>query len=87
MLDDPYVFGQVAANHALSDVYAMGGEAESALAIVTAPYGPESKVEDTLTQVMAGAALVLRKAEAVLVGGHTSEGCRTRPRFCGARAS
>ena len=74
MLDDPYVFGQVAANHALSDVYAMGGEAESALAIVTVPHGPESKVEDTLTQVMAGAALVLREAGAVLVGGHTSEG-------------
>ena len=74
MLDDPYVFGQVAANHALSDVYAMGGEAESALAIVTIPHGPESKVEDTLTHVMAGAALVLREAGAKLVGGHTSEG-------------
>ena len=74
MLDDPYVFGQVAANHALSDVYAMGGEAESALAIVTVPHGPESKVEDTLTHVMAGAAVVLREAGAVLAGGHTSEG-------------
>jgi selenide,water dikinase len=74
MLDDPYVFGQVAANHALSDVYAMGGEVESALAIVTVPHGPESKVEDTLAHVMAGAALVLREAGATLVGGHTSEG-------------
>jgi selenide, water dikinase len=74
MLDDPYVFGQVAAHHALSDVYAMGGEAESALAIVTIPHGPESKVEDTLTHVMAGAAVVLREAGAVLAGGHTSEG-------------
>ena len=74
MLDDPYVFGQVAAHHALSDVYAMGGEAESALAIVTVPHGPESKVEDTLTHVMAGAAVVLREAGAKLVGGHTSEG-------------
>ena len=74
MLDDPYVFGRVAANHALSDVYAMGGEAESALAIVTIPHGPESKVEDTLAHVMAGAALVLREAGAKLIGGHTSEG-------------
>jgi selenide, water dikinase len=74
MLDDPYVFGQVAANHALSDVYAMGGEAGSALAIVTIPHGLESKVEDTLAHVMAGAALVLREAGAKLVGGHTSEG-------------
>lgn len=74
MLDDPYLFGQVAANHALSDVYGMGGEVESALAIVTIPHGPESKVEDTLTHVMAGAALALREAGAKLVGGHTSEG-------------
>ena len=65
----------------------MGGEAESALAIVTVPHGPESKVEDTLTQVMAGAALVLRKAEAVLVGGHTSEGAELGLGFAGARAS
>lgn len=74
MLDDPYAFGQIAAHHALSDVYAMGGKAESALAIVTIPHGQESKVEDTLTHVMAGAALVLREAGAKLVGGHTSEG-------------
>ncbi|MDA1183652.1 MAG: selenide, water dikinase SelD [Acidobacteria bacterium] len=74
MLDDPYVFGQIAAHHTLSDVYAMGGDAESALAIVTVPHGPESKVEDTLTHVMAGAAIVLREAGAKLLGGHTSEG-------------
>jgi selenide,water dikinase len=74
MLDDPYVFGQVAANHALSDVYAMGGEPTSALAIVTIPPGPEAKVEDALVHVMAGAAVVLADAGVALLGGHTSEG-------------
>jgi selenide,water dikinase len=52
----------------------MGSEPQSALAIATVPYGIEAKIEDTLTQMMAGAMEVLRDAKVALVGGHTSEG-------------
>jgi selenide,water dikinase len=52
----------------------MGAEAQSATAIATVPPGLESKVEDTVFQMMAGAVSVLNEAGCALVGGHTGEG-------------
>ncbi len=74
LIDDPFLFGQIAANHCLSDLFAMGAEPQSALAIATLPYAPDAKQEETLFQLLAGAVKVLQSAGASLVGGHTTEG-------------
>ncbi len=73
-LGDPFRFGRVAANHALADIYAMGAEPQSALAIVTLPYAAEAKMADDLYHLLAGAQEAFVESHTALVGGHTMEG-------------
>ena len=73
-IDDAYQFGAIAANHALGDLYAMGADPQSVLAVATVPYGREKIVEETLYELLAGALKTLEPTGAVLVGGHSAEG-------------
>ena len=68
IVDDPYMFGQIAAANSLSDVWAMGGEPAVALNIVGFPtcLDPAS-----LGDILAGGADKVKEAGAVLVGGHS----------------
>ena len=74
MVDDCYLFGCITANHCLRDLYAMGAEPQSALAIASIPFGLENKMETQLEEILAGGISVLNHAGAALVGGHTNEG-------------
>ena len=74
IVDDPYMFGRITANHCLGDIYAMGAEPATALAIATVPVAPENKMEQMLEELLTGAVEVLNEAGMALVGGHTKEG-------------
>ena len=69
IVDDPYLFGQIAAANALSDVYAMGGTPRTALAIAALPKkGPPA---DVIRTIFKGGSDMLRRAGVALLGGHT----------------
>lgn len=70
IVDDPYMFGQIAAANSLSDVYAMGGEPTIALNIVGFPTCLDMSI---LGDILRGGADKVKEAGALLVGGHTIE--------------
>lgn len=69
LVDDPYLFGQIAAANALSDIYAMGGKPIFALNIVCFPTCDFE--EDVLADILRGGAAQVEKAGAVIAGGHS----------------
>jgi selenide,water dikinase len=68
IVDDPHVFGQIAATNALSDIYAMGGRPISALALVCFPEDGDVKV---LEEMLAGGLSKMMEAQCSVIGGHS----------------
>jgi selenide, water dikinase len=68
IVDDPFLFGQIAAVNSLSDVYAMGGEPMTALAISCFPDGGDLEV---LGQMLAGGLSKMQEAGCIVAGGHS----------------
>jgi selenide,water dikinase len=69
IVDDPFTYGQIAAANSLSDVYAMGGDPVTALAIAGFP--DEALDAETIRQIFLGGFDKLREAGVALLGGHT----------------
>jgi selenide,water dikinase len=68
VVDDPYLFGSIAAANALSDIYAMGGRPLMAINLAAYPDGLDLGV---LSEILRGGAETVREAGAVIAGGHT----------------
>ena len=72
-ISDPYLFARIATTHCLSDIYAMGCEAHSALAIVGLPFASKRFQKSQLRDLMQGCATALKENDCSLIGGHSAE--------------
>lgn len=79
MVEDPFVFGEIAAANALSDIYAMGGEPVAALNLVCFP---EEEDRSILEEILKGGAAKLKEAQCSLVGGHSIHDPRIKYGLC-----
>lgn len=71
VVDDPFVYGQIAAANSLSDVFAMGGDAKTALNLVG--FDGKNHQTEILTEILRGGMSKVEECGAVIVGGHTIE--------------
>ncbi|MEK9710380.1 MAG: AIR synthase related protein, partial [Alphaproteobacteria bacterium] len=74
IVTDPFLLGEIATIHALSDIYASLAKPLYSLAIINLPETKLSIQTNQLTHILAGALLAHSQAGVRLVGGHTSEG-------------
>ena len=71
---DPWLMGRIAANHALSDLYASGARPVSALASIALPFSAPNILQRELKQLLAGALHEFAAVDCKLLGGHTMQG-------------
>lgn len=71
IVDDPYLFGQIAAANALSDVYAMGGQPRLALNVMCIA---ESMEKEVVQEILRGGYDKAYEADTIITGGHTIQG-------------
>lgn len=69
VVDDPYLYGQIAASNALSDIFAMGGEVKSALNILM--WDSEHLSHHVANEILKGGLSKITESRALLLGGHT----------------
>src|SRR4026208_1922596 len=80
IVDDPYLFGAIAAANSMSDVYAMGGQVHFALNVAGFP---RDLPKDIVAAVFRGGADKVREAGGVIAGGHTVVGAEPKDGLCG----
>lgn len=80
MVDDPYLFGQIAANNALSDIYAMGGKPLLALAILSFPTCDQPL--SVAKEILRGGADMVARSGAIMAGGHSIQSAEITYGLC-----
>jgi selenide,water dikinase len=77
--DDPEIYGRVAANNSLNDVYAMGGKPITALSIVCYPQKEDMEV---LKQILRGGQMAMNEAGVIVLGGHSIDDAEIKFGYC-----
>jgi selenide,water dikinase len=72
-INDPWLFAKIASNHCMSDIFAMGCQPHSALAIVNLPTASKEITKSTLREIMQGCSEALQENDCELIGGHSAE--------------
>lgn len=80
--NDPWLFAKIATNHCLSDIYAMGVQPHSALAVIGLPHASKTHMRRQLKEVMQGCAETLIENDCALIGGHSSESSELQFGLC-----